>query len=84
MLLFTIPSWERKRFLFGYIRKKGRCKHMLARFKSALVSEDGSLNLEMALIIALLILVAVVSLGLIATGVSSTYNDAATSLNNPS
>lgn len=53
---------------------------MLTRFKSALVSEDGSLNLELALIIALLILVAVVSLGLIADGVGDTYNDAATSL----
>jgi len=38
-----------------------------------MVSEDGSLNLEMALIIALLILVAVATLSFMADGVSNQY-----------
>ena len=49
---------------------------MLDRMRSAMVSEDGSLNLEMALIIALLILVAVVTLGFMAGGIANQYNKA--------
>ena len=45
-----------------------------------MVAEDGSLNLEMALIIGLLVIVAVVGLTFLGKNISNSYNEAGNSV----
>lgn len=48
---------------------------MLERMHSAMVGEDGSLNLEMALIIGLLVLAVVVALTAVGNGIENKYDE---------
>lgn len=54
---------------------------MLERMRASMVAEDGSLNLEMALIIGLLVIVAVVGLTFLGKNISNSYNQAGNSVN---
>jgi Flp pilus assembly pilin Flp len=54
---------------------------MLNRIKSAMVAEDGSLNLELALIIVLFVMVAIGGLSILASAVSGAYNTGANQVN---
>lgn len=53
---------------------------MLERMRASMVAEDGSLNLEMALIIGLLVIVAVVGLTFLGKNISNSYNEAGNSV----
>ena len=54
---------------------------MIERMRNAMVSEDGSLNLELAMIVALMVIVCVAALTFLGTSVNTKLGNSANRVN---